>query len=237
MTVCPPPALPEEHILKLDIIGWRTVTLICTAEALTELIVGYLYNEDVILSPADIAEIRISEDLRTAAVRLNRTPPSIGGEVRPSGLGGTQLSTAPPITPRAVMRRFSGACIQNCAAQMENLSVKYAATGGVHASALFDGTGMLSFYEDIGRHNTLDKLAGDCLLRGLNTSDTLLVTTGRISSDMVRKAARIGASAIASFSTPTDLACRTACDANMTLFGYIRKKPLRVWGVSARFAG
>lgn len=69
---------------------------------------------------------------------------------------------------------------------------EYAATRGTHCSALFCRDEMVALYEDIGRHNTFDKLAGHCLTRGIDATGFLLATTGRVSSEMLRKAARLG---------------------------------------------
>ncbi len=77
---------------------------------------------------------------------------------------------------------------------------EYAATRGTHCSALFCRDDMVALYEDIGRHNTFDKLAGHCLTRGIDATGFLLATTGRVSSEMLRKAARLGVGTVASLS-------------------------------------
>ena len=79
---------------------------------------------------------------------------------------------------------------------------------------------MIGCFEDIGRHNTFDKLAGHCLLNAIPTQRTLLTTTGRVSAEMMRKALRLGVEAVASCSGPTDVAIRLARDAGVMLVGY-----------------
>jgi FdhD protein len=103
---------------------------------------------------------------------------------------------------------------------MNKYTHKYKETGGVHCSALFSEGNILSLFEDLGRHNTMDKIAGDLMLRKMKGNDALLVTTGRISSDMVQKANGMGVSVIVSYSTPTALAKELAEKANMTLVSY-----------------
>lgn len=103
---------------------------------------------------------------------------------------------------------------------MQSNAPEHAATRGMHCSALFGGGGMIGCFEDIGRHNTFDKLAGHCLLNAIPTQGTLLTTTGRVSAEMMRKALRLGVEAVASCSGPTDVAIRLARDAGVMLVGY-----------------
>lgn len=106
---------------------------------------------------------------------------------------------------------------------MDGAAVEYHATRGMHCSALFRGGQMLGCFEDIGRHNTFDKLAGHCLLNGISPEGTLLTTTGRVSAEMCAKALRLGVAAVASCSGPTDAAVRLAREADVMLVGYAGK--------------
>ena len=92
----------------------------------------------------------------------------------------------------------------------------------MHCSALFDGTNLVAHFEDVGRHNTFDKLAGYCMLEGIDPKGGLIATTGRVSGEMMRKAIRLGACAVATLSGPTDVAVDLANKANVMLFGYVR---------------
>ena len=99
----------------------------------------------------------------------------------------------------------------------------YRSAGGVHTSILSDGVQVLAAAEDIGRHNTLDKIAGLWLLNGRGSSnDYSLVTTGRISSEMMQKAIRIGASRVISCTSPSSLSIRLAEQYGILLIGYAR---------------
>ena len=108
-------------------------------------------------------------------------------------------------------------------AAMDEAAVEYHATRGMHCSALFRDGEMLGCFEDIGRHNTLDKLAGHCLLNGIPAQGALLATTGRVSAEMCAKALRLGVAAVASCSGPTDQAVRLAREAGVMLVGYAGK--------------
>ncbi len=81
----------------------------------------------------------------------------------------------------------------------------YRKTRGVHCSLLTDGEKIIAMAEDIGRHNTLDKIAGKILRQSLQPNQCIILTTGRISSEMLQKAARIGASVVISRTSPTSL--------------------------------
>ena len=105
----------------------------------------------------------------------------------------------------------------------------YRLCGGVHASALSDTKKLLVVAEDIGRHNTLDKIQGECLLRGLSTKDGLLLTTGRVSSEMLLKAARMQAPVVVSRHSPTGSAVSLARDLGIALVGYARGNRLSVY--------
>ena len=105
----------------------------------------------------------------------------------------------------------------------------YRFCGGVHGSALTDTKNMLVVAEDIGRHNTLDKIQGECLLRGLSTRDRLLLSTGRISVEMLLKAARMQVPVAVSRHSPTGSAVSLAQDLGIALVGHARGSSLSVY--------
>lgn len=216
---------PQEHILKLWINGEKTVSLICTDDALPELITGYLLNERVIASADELKSLHIDSDHSAAQVQLLSRPAITGAGVRASGYGGMQIRADCEVPYKPFGRTYSLRFIQRMADVMSQMAVMYAQTGGMHCSALIGEGCILSCFEDIGRHNTLDKISGDCMLRHIDASDCVLITSGRISSDMIRKAGMIGASVVASYSTPTQMACIAAEKANMSVIAYLKKDP------------
>ncbi len=110
----------------------------------------------------------------------------------------------------------------------------YRATGGVHTSALSDGQKLLVVASDVGRHNTLDKIQGQCLLEGIDTRDRILLTTGRLSAEMLNKAAKMQAPVLVSRTSPTDLAVELAKAWNITLIGYARGGRMHVYSGEER---
>jgi FdhD protein len=88
--------------------------------------------------------------------------------------------------------------------------------------------------EDIGRHNTLDRLRGECLRSGLDPHGLILLATGRISSEMIQKAVRMGCPVVASRTSPTSLSVGLAREWNITLCGYVRRNRMNVYAHSER---
>lgn len=105
----------------------------------------------------------------------------------------------------------------------------YRSAGGVHSSALSDGQRFIAIAEDIGRHNTIDKLSGQVLLDRLDVRGSLLLTTGRISAEMLQKAAMLQVRVVASRTSPTSESIARAEQAGITLIGYARQGQLLVY--------
>ncbi len=214
---------PEELTLRLHIGGQTHYRLICTNDDLEPLICGFLYNEGVICEMGEICSLEIAPDGSAATVQL-RQPEKLAQPFRGTGLGGLLLQDGVPACFFPVRKKYTMEYIRQCAGEINRRTVRYQQTGGMHCSGQFVGENLLALFEDIGRHNTLDKLTGHCLLQGTDAADSLLITTGRISLDMVRKASRMGASVIASFTTPTLQAVEAARGVNITLVRNIGRK-------------
>jgi len=113
--------------------------------------------------------------------------------------------------------------------EFQDMCQVYKKTGGVHSAAMFDGEDIQFFSEDIGRHNAVDKVIGKLILHKCTTDNKVLLTSGRISSEIVFKAKKAGFSAIISFSSPTSLAVEVAEKFKIVLIGFARGKRYNVY--------
>ena len=126
------------------------------------------------------------------------------------------------------------------AARMKDLfaaAVQYQASRGIHGAALADPDRVLIVAEDVGRHNAVDKVKGEALLRGVPTEDRILLSTGRISSEMLLKAARMGVPVVASRTSPTEMAVALAEQLGVTVCGYVRPDGLNLYAGEAVVLG
>lgn len=231
-------AVVEEMAWTLVVNHQPWVTFLCTPTDLEFLALGFLYNAGVIAGVEDVTGLRILPP--TIEVTLGREDVEL--PKRPlltSGCSGglTFYDLATTLTPLSSVRMVRPRQIYE--AMQDLLAVAaplYRAVGGFHTSALSDGDRLLVVAHDIGRHNTLDKIAGACLARGIPTTDRILVTTGRISTEMLMKAARMQVPVVISRNSPTALAVHLARTWNLTLIGYVRGRTMHVYSGEDRIA-
>ena len=119
---------------------------------------------------------------------------------------------------------------------MQDKALLFKSTGGVHSAAIAERDQILFYSEDIGRHNAVDKIVGECILKDISLEDKILLTSGRISSEIVIKGAKLGLPLIVSRSAPTSLAVELARETGITLVGFARGKRLNIYSHSVRIA-
>lgn len=213
--------VPVERRAVITLNGKRLAGMLYSGCCLRELAYGFLYNEEVISSVEDIEGCIIDGD--NAAVTLRADVQERERDTfLSSGLGGCTLSADSFDVPLCDSSRYQPESVPVYMGEMDRSARAYAAGGGIHCSALFRESQMIASFEDIGRHNTLDKLCGHCLLGGISLDGLLLTTTGRVSEEMLRKALRMGVVAVASLSGATDVAVDLANRSNLLLMGYVK---------------
>jgi FdhD protein len=227
-----------ETPVSLTVNGAVWVTFMCTPVNLEALAVGFLYNEGVIQKMDEVVDVRVCEHGDNVDVWLNRTVQEPKSWRKTSGCTGgitaVDLLAKPNVSLNSNNLKVSPETIGRLIEMLFDAQSLYRETGGVHTSALSDGEKILLSAEDIGRHNTLDKIAGLCLLNNIWTQTRILMTTGRISSEMLQKAAQLTAPIVISRTSPSSLSIEMAERYGITLIGYARKQRFNVYSNAQR---
>ncbi|MDY7080804.1 MAG: formate dehydrogenase accessory sulfurtransferase FdhD, partial [Chloroflexota bacterium] len=203
---------------------------------LEELALGFLFNEGLIEGPEAVAVLELCGGGRCVDVWLEHDIESPQLRIITSGCsGGTtfeevssahrRVESGTRVTPQQVTRLIEA---------LSRTAGLYKRAGGTHTAALAEGERLLCTAEDIGRHNTLDKIAGACLRQCRSTRDRILLTSGRVSSEMVNKAMRMGVPIVISRTSPTSLSIQLAQAWGITLIGYTRRRSFRVYAGAER---
>lgn len=227
-----------ETPVSLTVNGKVWLSFMCTPTHLEELALGFLYNEGVLNGMDDVADARLCEHGDNVDVWLKfdveqpvnwrKTSGCTGGVTAVDLLAKPNINFAEnnfKVHPEAVMEMVD---------KLFESQELYRDTGGVHTSALGDGEQIILAADDIGRHNSLDKIAGMCLRQNVCPQNRILITTGRISSEMLQKAARLDAPILISRTSPSSLSIEMAERYGITLIGYARKHRFNVYSHGKR---
>lgn len=220
-----------ETPVSLTVNGEVWLTFMCTPIELEALAVGFLFNEGVIRSIAEVVDVRLCAAGDNVDIWLDKSVEKPDKWRRTSGCTGgfTALEENAEIIAVANGGVLEASQVGDLIGQLFESQQLYRDAGGVHTSGLSDGRRILLIAEDIGRHNTLDKLAGRCLMDHINPERKIILTTGRISSEMLQKAARMGASILISRTSPTSLSIELAERLGVTLIGYARRNRFNLY--------
>jgi len=225
----------REQPLTIYVNGERFVTLLSSPFDLDALVLGYLWMEKVVEGMDEIASWQVSEVDGRAEVTLTHPVTLPTERILTSGCGGGITFR---IDPRLFQPLHSSLRVgpSALAARLKELfaaAVHYRASRGIHGAALSDGDRLLVVAEDVGRHNAVDKVKGEALLREIPTEDRVLLSTGRVSSEMLLKASRMGVPLVASRTSPTEMAVALAEQLGITVVGYLRPDSLNVYAGNA----
>lgn len=226
-----------EFSLTIVLNDCEIVTLLCSPRDLEWLAVGYLLSEGLIRDKADITEIKLEENKNTVRVRTKDStvpepePPSKRFIASSGWRGSTLIRSLDTVEwPRASSKtQIASGDVFAMVADFQGRSKIFKDTGGVHSAALCSTTSILLFAEDIGRHNAIDKIFGGCLLKGIDTKERVVLTSGRVSSEILLKVAKRNIPILISKSAPTDVAVRLAEELGITLIGFVRGKKMNVY--------
>ncbi len=228
-----------EFPVTIKINGQEFVTMVCTPEYVEDMAIGYLASEGIIRKYEDIKEIWVQEDEGFVHVKTDKPNPYYekfqNKRYITSCCGGSRqgfVFVNDALTAKKMNDIHVKVSPEDCFRLMKDMqesAVTFQQTGGVHNAALCDMNELLLSRMDIGRHNALDKIYGYCLKNDISIKDKILVFSGRISSEILLKVAKIGCEMILSKSAPTELALTLAEDLGITTVGFIRNQSFNVY--------
>ncbi len=227
-----------EAPLTIYINGRELVTLLCTPDKLESLALGFLRSEGLLNSLDDVAALRLRDDRGAVEVELKNKGGLLeklyGRRTITSGCGkGTIFYSALDALRSSPVRgdsvTLTAGEVHALMRELQERATLFKATGGVHAAALAGGGKILIFCEDIGRHNAVDKIIGECLRQGLAMEDKVLVCSGRLSSEILLKAAKLRLPMLISRAAPTTLSIELAQTLNITLVGFVRGRRMNIY--------
>jgi FdhD protein len=228
--------VPVEELITLYVNGQPLVSLMCTPTRLEELALGFLFNEGLIEGMDDVAVLELCGGERCVDVWLEHDIETPQLRIVTSGCSGDttfedvssarhRIESDLLVTPQQVTHLMQ---------ELSQVAALYRRAGGVHTAALAEGERLLCVAEDVGRHNALDKIAGHCLRQSQPMRDRVLLTTGRVSSEMVNKVARMAVPVVVSRTSPTSLSVQLARAWSIALIGYTRRRSFRVYAGAER---
>ncbi|HHT46782.1 MAG TPA: formate dehydrogenase accessory sulfurtransferase FdhD [Firmicutes bacterium] len=217
--------------------GSEFITLLCSPDNLDCLAVGFLRSEGLITGAADIEQIDLDYQKKIVYIKtvsINGLVDKLYGKrmiTSGCGKGSLFFSALDSLQSKRIESplQVGAGEIFNLVSVMQEKAQLFKSTGGVHSAALAEKGEILYYNEDIGRHNAVDKIVGQCILKNIELGDKILLSSGRVSSEIVIKGAKLGLPLIVSRSAPTSLAVELARETGLTLVGFARGKRLNVY--------
>src|SRR3990170_2957094 len=236
----------EEKPLHLFVNTTYWATILCSPSNLKELAVGHLLSEGILKSTNEIEEVNLKESESSCYVKLK---PKINVDER---LSLSRLharivtSACGSSSPYQYQRKpakiksnltVKATVVFNSVNQLNFKAELFRQTGGVHAAAIYKADGSLvALAEDVGRHNAVDKVIGIAALKQTSFGECFLASSGRLSGDVVFKAAKVGLPIVASLAAALSSGIEMAEATNMTLAGLVRGKRMNIYTFPERIA-
>jgi FdhD protein len=223
----------SEFPLIITLNNQEVVTLLCSPQNLDYLAVGFLVSEGLIKGKEDIKKIIVDQQRGRVKVETGEdsgfpSQPSSKRLVTSGGGRGRSLNHRGQAKVKSDIE-ISAQQVFTLIGEFLQHSQVYKTTGGVHSAALCDTKTILVFNEDIGRHNAIDKVFGECMLNDIPTAGRLIITSGRVSSEILLKVARRNVPLLISKAAPTNLGVRLANDLGVTLIGFAQGKRMNLY--------
>jgi FdhD protein len=231
-------AIPGESPLTIKVDGREIVTVMTMGTHPRELVLGFIRNQALIKDIADVESVSINWDTETANIQvkpgkgLNGISERLSKRTITSGCGGGTLfaqNMDQLYELKLPVLEIRQSTIYDLLKQIKTYNSVYRQAGSVHGCGLCDAASVLFFYEDVGRHNAADTIAGRMWMDGVSGGDKILYTTGRLTSEIVIKAAMMGIPALLSRSGVTKMGLELAQDLGLTLIARARAKKFFVY--------
>ncbi len=221
----------------LNINEKQVVTLLCTPSELDAMAIGFLLSEGILKNRESLLDVQVDEKSFSVSLTLKDLPDDIDAtfkkKIITSGCGQgvtyTDAESLKNLPPNRSMLQVSPEKIRAMLKEFRTISKLFIKTGGVHSAALVDKEKIILFSEDIGRHNAVDKLLGKAFLAGIPTDDKILLSSGRISGEIMTKVIRNRIPVLISRTAPTCMSITYAEDHGVTLIGFARGNRMNVY--------
>jgi len=228
----------REYPLTIFLNNKELVTLLCSPTNLDYLAIGFLQSEGFIKDKTDIIDIKL--DARNSSINITISASEDIIEQKASrkrtlttgcGKGTTfnDINNVPSACLIDTPVYITPQKIRDLINNLQQKAINFKSTGAAHVSGLASNEELILAYEDIGRHNALDKLFGKCVLDGIRVDDKIIVTSGRISTEMIIKCAKRRIPILISRSAPTSLAIEFAKQRGLTLIGFVRGERINIY--------
>jgi len=226
----------SERPLKIMLNRRELTTLLCTPLDLEYLAIGFLSSEGWLKSKEALKEITVDNRRGIVRVETGDDKRANGSPDRPltaSG-GGSRAHAHDAANLQAEIKvnsRFSipSSHLLTLVKHFQRQSRLFRVSGGTHSAALCNEKSILVFSEDIGRYNAIDKVLGKCILDGIPTAHHMIITSGRVSSRVVLKIARMNIPVLVSRCAPTDRGVKLAAGSGITLIGFARVDKMNIY--------
>jgi FdhD protein len=226
----------REILLTIFLNGQEMVTLLCSPKDMNYLAIGFLVSEGLLKGKDVIKKIEVDEWEGIVRVEtyegIERDSRFFSKRLITSGCGGgaTFYSDTDIAVPKVESQwKISADEVLTLVNEYQHHSEVYSLTHGVHSAALCDNKIIQIMSDDIGRHNAIDKIFGKCLLEDINTTDHVVISSGRFSSEILHKVAKRGIPIVISISAPTSLGIKVAENYGITLIASARGQKFDVY--------
>ncbi|OLS41268.1 formate dehydrogenase accessory sulfurtransferase FdhD [Bacillus sp. MRMR6] len=233
---------PDEYPITLVVNGYEVAVFQLTKADLEDWAYGYMYSEGFIQEASEIDNVTINEEMGSIHVTLqngfNEEEMFSKKKHYTAGCGrGVTFFSMTDV--KSFEKVYSGqshnlSYLLKKRSEFAQNSPWYLETGGMHGACIVDESGTITVREDIGRHNAVDKIIGYALRNGLQPERLILLTTGRVSYEMLSKAAKFGFPVIGSRTAATKQAVQLAKYLNIEVIGYLRGKMANIYTSTGR---